>query len=160
MTIGNQDDDPLDPSGLLDPSIDSLFEPPKPPTGSPLLNQALANESQAFANNEDQDKEQARQQNNDLHGMRMSHTWLLLVLALIWIFVILIVVLLQGFGKWFTPFFDGFNHIQFKLSDTVIVAFITSTTATVLGLYGIAAYWLYGKPKKPEDSEKTKKDTQ
>lgn len=156
MTVSNEGNETLSTAEIVD-LMDSLFEPPQPASGSPLLNQTLADESRAFANNEDQDKEQERRQKRELHGMRISHTWLLLALALVWIFVILVVVLLQGFGRWFTPFPNGFHHIQFKLSDTVIVAFITSTTATVLGLYGIAAYWLYGKPKKPEEPDHPKK---
>ncbi len=124
---------------------ESEFRPPSPPAQSPLLDPTIAGEIQAFENNEDQ--AQKRQHANDIHDLRMSHSRLLLGLALVWIFVILVVVLLQGFGRWFTPFTEGFEHLPFKLSDTVVIAFITSTTATVLGLYGIAAYWLYGKSK-------------
>lgn len=123
----------------------SEFLPSSTPSQSPLLDPTIAGEAQAFANNEDQD--QKRKHDDDIHGMRMSHSKFLLALALAWIFVILAVVLLQGFGQWFTPLYDGYKYIPFKLSDTVVIAFITSTTATVLGLYGIAAYWLYGKPK-------------
>lgn len=49
---------------------------------------------------------------------------------------------------------QGEHYLRFKLSDTVMVAFITSTTATVLGLYGIAAYWLYGKRPTAGDGSK------
>jgi hypothetical protein len=126
----------------------SEFKPPAFSAQSPLLDPTIAGETRAFANNEDQ--AQKRKHDNDIHGMRMSHTRLLLGLALVWIFVILAVVLLQGFGQWFTPLFEGYKYLSFKLSDTVVIAFITSTTATVLGLYGIAAYWLYGKPKQQE----------
>ncbi|MDP5541289.1 hypothetical protein [Pseudomonas aeruginosa] len=129
---------------------ESEFRPPSPSFQSPLLNPTIAGEIQAFENNENQD--QKRRHANDIHGMRMSHSRLLLGLALVWVFVILIVVLLQGFGRWFTPFPVGFNHLSFSLSDTVVIAFITSTTATVLGLYAIAAYWLYGKPKQEKKS--------
>jgi H+/Cl- antiporter ClcA len=136
----------------------SEFKPPVFSAQSPLLDPTIAGETRAFENNEDQDQAQKRNQDKDIHGMRMSHSRLLLGLALIWIFVILGVVLLQGFGQWFTPLSDGYVHIPFKLSDTVVIAFITSTTATVLGLYGIAAYWLYGKPKQEEKpSSKDKK---
>lgn len=133
----------------------SEFKPPVFSEKSPLLDPTIAGEAKAFENNEDQDEEKQikRKQDSDIHGMRMSHSKLLLGLALIWIFVILAVVLLQGFGQWFTPLRDGYKHIPFKLSDTVVIAFITSTTATVLGLYGIAAYWLYGKPKQEAKSD-------
>ncbi|MSU95327.1 hypothetical protein EB795_15565 [Pseudomonas mandelii] len=135
----------------------SKFKPPVFTAQSPLLDPTIAGETRAFENNEDQ--AQKRNQDKDIHGMRMSHSRLLLGLALIWIFVILAVVLLQGFGQWFTPLLKGYGYLPFKLSDSVVIAFITSTTATVLGLYGIAAYWLYGKPKlegKPLSKEKKK----
>ncbi|KDD42468.1 hypothetical protein L529_0530 [Bordetella bronchiseptica MBORD901] len=55
---------------------------------------------------------------------------------------------------WIVVVLQGFRGIPqqwgsiFALSDAVIIAFITSTTASVLGLYGIAAYWLFGNGKK------------
>lgn len=140
--------------GAAPRGVESQFRSPISPAQSPLLDPAIARETQAFENNEDQG--QKRKEARDLHGMRMSHSWLLLCLALVWVFVILIVVLLQGFGQWFTPLFKDYEHIPFELSDTIIVAFITSTTATVLGLYGISAYWLYGQPKQAESVEKEK----
>lgn len=126
----------------------SEFLPPLSSAQSPLLDPKLAGEMQAFANNEDQ--AQKRKHANDIHGMRLSHSNLLLVLAILWIFVIFVVVLLQGFGQWFTPISKGYSYLPFKLSDTLLITFMTSTTGTVLGLYGIAAYWLYGKPKQEE----------
>jgi hypothetical protein len=93
-----------------------------------------------------------------LHKLRKKHSSRLFGLTIVWIVVVWIVVLFQGFGQWFTPIFSGLEYIKFHLSDTVAVAFITSTTATVLGLYGIAAYWLFGKPKKEEaEPEKAEK---
>ncbi len=50
----------------------------------------------------------------------------------------------------------GFKPLHFEISDSVLIAFMTTTTATVLGLYGIAAYWLYGKPK--QEGKNTSKD--
>lgn len=84
----------------------------------------------------------------DLHSIRTWHAWLLFGLTVGWVVVIWLVVLLQGFGQWFLSIpalAPNEEYLAFELSDTVIVAFMTSTTATVLGLYGIAAYWLYGK---------------
>lgn len=39
-----------------------------------------------------------------------------------------------------------FCSALFHLSDSVLIAFITSTTVAVLGLFLTAANWLYGKP--------------
>jgi hypothetical protein len=111
-----------------------------------LSDKTIEDEGLVFA---DEDHlSQRRRHDDDIHGLRISHSRLLLGLALVWVFVILAVVLLQGFGQWFTPISLGYIHLSFELSDAVVIAFITSTTATVLGLYGIAAYWLYGNSKK------------
>ena len=46
---------------------------------------------------------------------------------------------------------------EFKLSDTAYIALITTTTATILGLYTIAAIWLY---KGKQEDKKQKVDTE
>lgn len=96
-----------------------------------------------------------------LHDLRTSHAKRLFFLTVVWIFVIWVMLLLQGFGQWFFPIpdsFKGWVYIPFNLSDSVMIAFMTSTTATVLGLYGVAAYWLYGKPKDQKvEAKKAKK---
>lgn len=81
----------------------------------------------------------------DLHALRKQHARRLFCLTVVWVGVVWFVVLMQGFERWFLPMLDGFVALPFSLTNTVAVAFITSTTATVLGLYGIAAYWLSGK---------------
>jgi hypothetical protein len=104
----------------------------------------------------------------DLHGIRKAHARYLLGITVTWLLLVWFVILLNGFGQWFLVWcvpdgLKGEHYLPFKLSDTVMVAFITSTTATVLGLYGIAAYWLYGKKpgaddrhdKKPKDKKAT-----
>jgi len=96
----------------------------------------------------------------DLHSIRRKHAWLLFALTVFWVVIIWLVVPLQGFGQWFLPFPAPSKdevYLPFSLSNTVIVAFMTSTTTTVLGLYGIAAYWLYGK--KPDEKKPKKKKT-
>lgn len=102
----------------------------------------------------------------DLHNLRKSHITKLFWLTVCWIFVVWVILLLQGFTQWFLPYpglSEGQHYLHFKLTNTVLVSFITSTTATVLGLYGIAAYWLYGGRKKEgdnkEESKKTAKDS-
>jgi hypothetical protein len=99
----------------------------------------------------------------DLHGIRKAHARYLLGITVAWLLLVWFVTMLQGFGQWFLTIFapdgsKGEHYLSFKLSDTVMVAFITSTTATVLGLYGIAAYWLYGKRPGAEDPKDKKPD--
>lgn len=93
------------------------------------------------------ERDQLRTQNHEIHGIRKRHAWLLFILASLWVYVLWLVVLLQGFGQWFIGL-PWFFQLKFKLSDPVMIAFMTSTTTTVLGLYGIAAYWLYGNGNK------------
>jgi hypothetical protein len=100
------------------------------------------------------------EERKDLHGIRTKHAWLLFYLTVAWVVIVWFVILLQGFGQWFfptPPLTPNQFYLKFKLSDTVIVAFMTSTTATVLGLYGIAAYWMYGNGKLKEEKGKTDK---
>jgi len=130
------------------PPKTSEFKPAPPVEGSPLLEPKIADELLAFVDNRNQ--AQQEEQEGEIHGLRIIHAWLLLILTVVWVIVIWVVVLLQGFGQWFFPipdFLKDWVYLSFKLSDSVMIAFMTSTTTTVLGLYGIAAYWLYGKPK-------------
>lgn len=98
-----------------------------------------------------------------LHGLRTAHAWLLFGLTVAWVVVVWTVVLMQGFGQWFLPHpapaADEY-HLPFKLSDSALIAFMTSTTTTVLGLYGIAAYWMYrgGKPGNDGGRDSGKRD--
>jgi hypothetical protein len=100
------------------------------------------------------------EERKDLHGIRTRHAWLLFYLTVAWVVIVWLVILLQGFGQWFfptPPLTPNQFYLKFKLSDTVIVAFMTSTTATVLGLYGIAAYWMYGNGKVKKEKGKAEK---
>ncbi|TGG84143.1 MAG: hypothetical protein ERJ69_03630 [Aphanocapsa feldmannii 288cV] len=40
-------------------------------------------------------------------------------------------------------FCQGFDFIPFKISDKILVIFITTTTVSILGLYIIVAKWLF-----------------
>ncbi|NMX99331.1 hypothetical protein HBO43_22330 [Pseudomonas veronii] len=105
---------------------------------------------------------QTKIEREQLHVLRTTSTRKLFILTVVWLSVIWLVVFLQGFGQWFFPHpapASDEAYLKFHLSDSVMIAFITSTTATVLGLYGIAAYWLYGK-KLPIADEKKKKTEQ
>lgn len=105
-----------------------------------------------------EDLTQQLTERKDLHELRKRHARSLFRLTLGWVGVVWLVILLQGFNQWPTPFpWGNYIHLPFKLSDTVIIAFMTTTTATVLGLYGIAAYWLYGKPKSNDDKTESGK---
>lgn len=67
-----------------------------------------------------------------LHGKRIEFADKLFSLVRWWIFGVLLMVVASGVSS-----------LNFKLSDGVLITFITSTTVSVLGLFGIAAKWLY-----------------
>lgn len=58
-------------------------------------------------------------------------------IAQIWVVAVLLILIWQGFGSRI-----GF----FGLSDKVLIALITTTTANVLGLFYIAVRYLYANP--------------
>jgi hypothetical protein len=57
---------------------------------------------------------------------------LLFVLAVFWLFSVIGILVLEGF-----------HPRNFALADKVIITYITSTTASVLGLFIIGAKWLF-----------------
>ena len=67
-----------------------------------------------------------------LHYVRLFILAALFILVLCWLGSVALLLLLQGFKVW-----------GFWLSDKVIIAYITSTTVSVLGLFHIAAKWLF-----------------
>jgi len=134
----------------------SIFDVPTPAEGSPIR-EFFDKEKLAFEQN-NLDQNQRRKHDNEIHGMRKLHAWLLFGLTVCWVVFLWIALLLDGFGQWFSPIPDSYEYIKFKVSDSVMIAFMTTTTTTVLGLYGIAAYWLYGKPKAVEAKSPAKKE--
>jgi hypothetical protein len=78
------------------------------------------------------------------HLLRKHYLGPLFWLTVGWLLVVVIFVVLTGFRAW-----------GFHLSDTVLVAFITSTTLNVMGLFLVAARWLY--PPKGHEGNKNEK---
>ena len=60
-------------------------------------------------------------------------------LVITWLFILIAIILLQGFS----PFFG----IEFNLPENVLIAFVVSTTGTVLGLFVIVLKYLFQKEK-------------
>lgn len=59
----------------------------------------------------------------------------LFLLGVCWLLLLLVIVGLQGFGLW-----------SFSLASSVLVTLIGSTTTAVLGLFAIAARYLFPSP--------------
>lgn len=72
-------------------------------------------------------------QTRHLHVARMVLLCGLFGLVLLWLSSIILLLLMVGFS----------SLISFNLSDKVVITYITTTTASVLGLFIIAAKWLY-----------------
>jgi len=108
----------------------------------------------------DERLEQKLHEAKENHQLRQRHAKKLFILAITWISILWIILLIQGFGKFpFPSLLENYENLEFKLSDSVLIAFMTSTTTTVVGLYGIAAYWLFRAPRKKEkEAQKKSKD--
>lgn len=102
------------------------------------------------------------------HDLRKKHLDFLKQITIFWLILISIISVLQGFAG-VMPIEIHLNPIEraklpltvepteFKLSDAAYIALITTTTATILGLYTIAAIWLY---KGKQEDKKQKADTE
>ena len=67
-------------------------------------------------------------------GERKSYARRFFYLSCGWIAIIVVVVLLQGFGSW-----------GFKLSEPVVLALIGSTTINIIGILFVVANYLFPK---------------
>ena len=76
--------------------------------------------------------EEDLKQLQDTHGLRLDYTAHIFKLVCAWLACVVACVILSGFGL------GGF-----KLSDSVLIAFITSTTVNVVGLFVLVAKWMF-----------------
>lgn len=123
-------------------------------------NAQLKNEQlKSVINRYNLENESLKHKNNEeviLDKARRTYTRNLFILTLFWLIVVVIFVSLTGFS------YSSLNNpkcvencVNFSLSDNVLIAFITSTTATVIGIFIIVATWLFPSPKaKQETKEK------
>ena len=82
-----------------------------------------------------------------VHIARLVGLGLLFLLVVFWLIIILGFVFFSGM-----TFEDG-TFTGLKLSDGVILALIGSTTINVVGLFVIAARWLYGNHSSTPDNK-------
>lgn len=108
----------------------------------------------------------------DKHALRQRYTTHLFTLTCIWLsFVLLFVGLTGTKGALPIPFHRLASAISlnldncldcwkfyFSLSDKVLIAFITSTTASVIGIFLIVAKWLFPSELAEDKSEKKKEN--
>lgn len=129
-----------------------MTRPPGDPPASTAFDQAVfggarqeqqtaPESSVALAQAEAKRHEQATQQNGDYHRWRRNVAIALGIITLIWI--MMEIIFMSAYGTGFL-----FSH-RFKASDNVIIAFITTATATIIGLFVIFMRWLF--PSKNEE---------
>ena len=79
----------------------------------------------------------------EIHDLRVRYTDKIFYVVCGWLICVVVSVLLSGFQSW-----------GFRLSDSVQIAFITSTTVNVVALFVVVAKWLYATgPRKPDASK-------
>lgn len=91
----------------------------------------------------------------DTHDLRKQYVPLLFRLIVVWLAIVVLFVFMTG---WSGDFLNNpdcrINCARFKLNDSVLIAFITSTTFSVLGLFLLVAKWLYPSGDTKSDKEK------
>jgi len=70
---------------------------------------------------------------------RKKYALAFFILSCVWIAVITMILLLQGFGSFW------FGKLPFKLSEPVILATIGSTTVNIIGILFVVANYLFPK---------------
>jgi len=68
----------------------------------------------------------------DTHALRLGYAGRIFWLVCAWLICVAIAV-----------FMSGFSYNDFKLSDKVLITFITSTTVNVVGLFVVVAKWMF-----------------
>lgn len=102
------------------------------------------------------------------HDLRKKHLRFLSKITIYWLGLITVVSYLQGFkGLGLISIHLKHEYLEkipfyitapeFELTNPAFIALITTTTATILGLYTIAAIWLY---KGKQEDKKQKADTE
>jgi hypothetical protein len=90
-----------------------------------------------------------------IYELRRDYIPKLFYMIVGWLVVVALFVFLTGYSA------DNINNpdcrincTRFNLSDNILIAFITTTTATVIGIFIIVAKWLFPPPPKEKEEEK------
>ncbi|MEO0017248.1 MAG: hypothetical protein RLZZ522_531 [Verrucomicrobiota bacterium] len=83
----------------------------------------------------------SRSRNSDIHWARIIGLALLFILVVCWLVTICVFLYLSGRQ------YEGTTTKFLQLSDPVVIALIGSTTVNVIGLFYLAAKWLYPNTK-------------
>ena len=80
-------------------------------------------------------------------NLRRRFAWLLFVVLVLWL--LLIVYIVVGTGAGCLIFFS--HQTEFHLSDAVIIALITTTTANIIGFFYVVTNYLFPKGETAEE---------
>ena len=94
---------------------------------------------------EDEKKLQEIEHRQDEHEQRIDFAYKIYWLSCIWLAVVIAVVVIAGLGC--VPFASNNQCIPFNISDSVLITLLTTTTATVLGLFISVLNYLFYKKK-------------
>ena len=114
------------------------------------------------------DQEQKYRHTEEEHFLRKAHLSFLSKITIYWLGLITAVSWLQGFkGPFMVNLYIKSEYLEkmpiyfsvssFELTNPAFISLITTTTATILGLYTIAAIWLY---KGKHNDKKQETDTE
>ena len=93
---------------------------------------------------------------NEKSDLRKSYASRIFYLTVAWLIMVVLLVTATGItlperdGFW-----DGFYHVQFHLPESVLIAFIGTTTINVIALLLAVTAWLF--PKEPEVHAETRR---
>ena len=71
-------------------------------------------------------------ESQETHKLRLNYSGKIFFLVCAWLVCVAVAV-----------FLAGFSYKDFSLSDKVLIAFITSTTINVVGLFVVVAKWMF-----------------
>lgn len=123
------------PSNNLNPSqktVLQLSSNEKAAEAAVSAQQTDANPSPHLTEQEIERLKQQLQEAKDTHNLRLKYTGRIFVIGCIWLGLVASAV-----------FMSGFSLLGFSLSGGVLIAFITSTTLNVVGLFIVVAKWMF-----------------
>jgi hypothetical protein len=111
------------------------------PASDPKVNLLLAQAESAYLENKLREEALVEAQNNN--ELRKTIPYKLWTLTICWLVVVTLIIIFSGIDH---EAFPGFFF--FKFEPTVLIALITTTTASVIGLFAILLNYLFPNNQK------------
>jgi hypothetical protein len=122
-----------------DQALDAIADQP-PPVGPDVERAAKAEEVDYDL---EKKKTELKSLSQDIEA-RKKYAKGTFVLICVWLGFVFYVILAQGFKTGFPGFLEGFlGQAAFELSDAIMIALITTTTASVIGILLIVMSYLF-----------------